>query len=312
MSVLFETTAGNFVVDVENGSAGYNFLQLCRANYYFFAPFYGLDKDLIVRSGDPEYPETYGKAVSALRSVPEHFGSDKDGFLHLKNEKVIGEPQEPQSKSALGAVFLVAQESSTLLLPVVGSTFAIALTADWRTLQSWKNLVRLGTVAEGFTTLEKINNSETDSSGRPLTDIRITHTHILDDPFAEYPIERRPSEFTEAQLRSVRTERTAEKHDSSSSAAIALELLGDLPHYNIKPSPTTMFVAKVNPVTDAAAIASLFQRFGTVRGVTLVAGKSYGFVELSSVEEADAAYAGLQNCMVDGQKIVVDYSQSTR
>lgn len=40
-----------------------------------------------------------------------------------------------------------------------------------------------GEVAEGFETLDRINETFVDDSGRPYKNIRIKHTHILDDPF---------------------------------------------------------------------------------------------------------------------------------
>ncbi len=42
-------------------------------------------------------------------------------------------------------------------------------------------------MAEGFEVLEKINNTYTDSNGRPYTNIRILHTLILDDPYPDPP-----------------------------------------------------------------------------------------------------------------------------
>ena len=45
-----------------------------------------------------------------------------------------------------------------------------------------------GEVVEGFDALEKMNTSFIDSSGRPLQDIRILHTVVLDDPFDDPPV----------------------------------------------------------------------------------------------------------------------------
>ena len=44
-----------------------------------------------------------------------------------------------------------------------------------------------GEVVEGFDTLEKINRAFIDRQGRPLQDIRVLHTVILDDPFEDPP-----------------------------------------------------------------------------------------------------------------------------
>lgn len=319
MSILFETTAGNVVIDVDTTSSGYNFVKLAQANYFFFAPFYGLKKDTVVVSGDPEYPESHGRSICAIATVPEEYGQNDGGYLRLKPGYTTVEDEKgaksDDSDSALGVVFFVARGEIASQDPTIGSSFAISLTSDWNLLRNMKNLVRVGRVAEGFPALDTINNSAVDDQGRPLIDIRITNTHILHDPFPKLEVPQLPHEVSETQLRNARVS-TSPKPETDSdhvySAAIALELLGDLPHYNVKPSPHTLFIAKLNPVTDAASIASLFLRYGTVKGVTIIAGKTYGFVELSSVGEADRAYAALQDVVVDGRHIVVDYSQSTK
>lgn len=46
--------------------------------------------------------------------------------------------------------------------------------------------VVFGQIGEGLEeTLAKINEAYVDKSGRPKVDIRINHTHILDDPFED-------------------------------------------------------------------------------------------------------------------------------
>lgn len=318
MSILFETTAGNVVIDVETTSLGYNFVKLARANYFFFAPFYGLKKDTVVVSGDPDYPESHGRSICAIATIPEKYGHNDGGYLHfttVDDEKGAKSVSADDSDSALGVVFFVTRGEIASQDPTIGSTFAISLTSDWNLLRHMKNLVRVGRVAEGFPALDTINNSAVDDQGRPLIDVRITNTHILHDPFPELEVPQLSHEVSETQLRNVRISTSPKPErdsDHVNSAAIALELLGDLPHYNVKPSPHTLFIAKLNPVTDAASIASLFLRYGTVKGVTIIAGKSYGFVELSSTTEADRAYAALQDVVVDGRHVVVDYSQSTK
>jgi peptidyl-prolyl cis-trans isomerase-like 4 len=44
-----------------------------------------------------------------------------------------------------------------------------------------------GEVAEGWEVLEKINETPVDANGRPLQNIRIRHTIVLDDPFPDLP-----------------------------------------------------------------------------------------------------------------------------
>jgi peptidyl-prolyl cis-trans isomerase-like 4 len=44
-----------------------------------------------------------------------------------------------------------------------------------------------GQIAEGFDTLTRINEAYVDPKNRPYKNIRIKHTHILDDPFDDPP-----------------------------------------------------------------------------------------------------------------------------
>lgn len=44
-----------------------------------------------------------------------------------------------------------------------------------------------GEIAEGFDTLTRINEAYVDAKNRPYKNIRIKHTHILEDPFDDPP-----------------------------------------------------------------------------------------------------------------------------
>lgn len=64
-----------------------------------------------------------------------------------------------------------------------------------------------GKVVEGFDTLEKINGAFVDDEGRPLKDIRIRHTHVLEDPYPDPDGLVEPAESpvpSQAQLATVR------------------------------------------------------------------------------------------------------------
>ena len=124
-----------------------------------------------------------------------------------------------------------------------------------------------GKVVEGFDVLEKINKAFVDENGRPLKDIRIRHTVVLDDPcddpegLVEPPESPLPSK---AQLATVRIaddedievdadEETLEKlrrEREARAQALALEMVGDLPFAEVKPPENILFVCKLNPVTQ--------------------------------------------------------------
>lgn len=124
-----------------------------------------------------------------------------------------------------------------------------------------------GRVVEGFDVLEKINEAFIDDKGRPLKDIRIRHTVVLDDPFddpkglVEPPESPVPSKSQLATVRIADDEEFDEEVDEEAlerlrrerearAQATTLELIGDLPFAEVKPPENVLFVCKLNPVTQ--------------------------------------------------------------
>lgn len=58
-------------------------------------------------------------------------------------------------------------------------------------------------------------------------------------------------------------ERERRRKDAS-AAALTLEIVGDLPHAEIKPPENVLFVCKLNPVTRSEDLELIFSRFGTI------------------------------------------------
>ena len=123
-----------------------------------------------------------------------------------------------------------------------------------------------GKVVEGFDALEKINDSFCDEKGRPLVDIRIKHTILLDDPYDDPKGLVEPPESpvpTKAQLATVRiadddnledendpeTVEKLRREREARAQALTLEMVGDLPFAEVKPPENVLFVCKLNPVT---------------------------------------------------------------
>jgi peptidyl-prolyl cis-trans isomerase-like 4 len=124
-----------------------------------------------------------------------------------------------------------------------------------------------GKVVEGFDVLEKINESFVDERQRPLKDIRIRHTVVLDDPYADPIGLVEPPESpvpSKAQLATVRIADDEELDDNmdeeamenlrrereARAQALTLEMVGDLPFADVKPPENILFVCKLNPVTQ--------------------------------------------------------------
>ena len=155
---------------------------------------------------------------------------------------------------------------------IAGSQFLITLHEDLEYLDGKAAI--FGKVVEGFDVLEKINEAFVDDSGRPLKDIRIRHTVVLDDPFADPVGLVGPTESplpSKAQLATVRIaddeefddevdEETLDKlrrEREAKAQATTLELIGDLPFAEVKPPENVLFVCKLNPVTQGRWIFSL-------------------------------------------------------
>lgn len=282
MSVLLETTAGNLVIDVLDGKLGYNFLKLCKLKYFFFCPFIELS-DATISCGLVQYPDAIQHSIGDLTGADEINISDLDQSV---------------SDGAVGTVYFNPDES------VIRSKFTI-------TLSPQECKYQFGKVAEGFNTLLKITKN--------VGDVRIINTIIIDDPFHDpvnlkslIPKEQYPNE---KQLRSMNF---PDLKNNTTIEALTLELIGDLSHHDVKPQPNILFITKLNPITDEDSLEIIFSRFGTVKQCNIIKdkdGKSkrYGFIEFETIKQAEIAYEKLHdNCIIDGNEVIVDFSQSTR
>lgn len=158
---------------------------------------------------------------------------------------------------------------------VAGSQFLITLRDNLDYLDGEAAI--FGKVVEGFDALENINNAFTDEKGRPLKDIRVRHTVVLDDPFPDPPNLVVPLESplpSKAQLATVRIadneeidenpdEETLQKlrrKQDATAQALTLEMVGDLPFAEVKPPENVLFVCKLNPVTQGKQMQRTYHR----------------------------------------------------
>ena len=54
------------------------------------------------------------------------------------------------------------------------------------------------------------------------------------------------------------------RRKDAAAAALTLEIVGDLPHAEIKPPENVLFVCKLNPITRSEDLELIFSRFGTI------------------------------------------------
>ena len=64
-----------------------------------------------------------------------------------------------------------------------------------------------------------------------------------------------------------------ERRRNAEAAALTLEIVGDLPHADIKPPENVLFVCKLNPVTRSEDLELIFSRFGEIRSCEVIRDK---------------------------------------
>ncbi|KAH3663728.1 hypothetical protein OGAPHI_005130 [Ogataea philodendri] len=298
MSVLLETTAGNLVIDLDTDSRPKEcrlFLALCKRKYYHYSPFVNVVKNQSVDCGNPHFPEPVDVA-------------------HLDTYAEYTPPFTPV-QSLSGTVGQIGQIMFAVRDQTPGPEFKVLLGPASR-LQS----PVFGSVAEGFTTLEYINECILDIHLRPLKDVRILHTYILHDPF-DLPVSSPASPLpTQTQIDSFRLllDEDALQDIKAESNALTLEVLGDLPSAKIQPSDKVLFITKLNPITKEEDLRLIFQRFGTISSVEIIKDKvtghslCYGFIEFTDKKAVELAYRKMEGARIDDRRVHVDFSQSTK
>ncbi|KAJ2840519.1 Peptidyl-prolyl cis-trans isomerase-like 4, partial [Coemansia sp. 'formosensis'] len=297
MSVLIETSIGDLVIDLYTEEAprtSMSFLKLCQIKYYNFAAFHRIERGFIAQTGDPT--GTGGQSIYGVLGGDTYFPAE----IH---------PKLKHNKRGTVSMAVSGEEPG-----VSGSQFFITLADDLEYLDGRYTV--FGQVTEGLDVLEQINSAFCDSKHRPLRDILIRHTIVLDDPFPDPPslvVPNSPLFPTAEQLAGIRMEAgsdTEEQASESESArrereanaqALTLEMIGDLPFADIKPPENILFVCKLNPVTRDDDLETIFTRFGKILSCQVIrdpqSGDSlgYAFIEFDQKEACEEAYFKMDN-----------------
>jgi RNA recognition motif-containing protein len=67
-----------------------------------------------------------------------------------------------------------------------------------------------------------------------------------------------------------------------------------------------LYVGNLNYAVTEAQLEELFNGQGTVKSVKVIEGKGFGFVEMSSSEEAEAAKSSLNDSEFSGRPLKID------
>ncbi|KAK2786232.1 Peptidyl-prolyl cis-trans isomerase cyp6 [Onygenales sp. PD_12] len=326
MSVILETSLGDIVIDLlvdASPRACENFLKLCKVKYYNYSPVYNVQKDFSFQTGDPIGPD----------SKDSDGGSSIWGVLNGPSRRTFAVELPPKMKhTERGTVSMATVPSSKDPDErLAGSQFIITLGDNLDYLDGKAAI--FGKVVEGFDVLEKINDVFIDDKGRPLKDIRIRHTVVLDDPYDDPPGLMVPPESpvpSQAQLATVRIRDDEELNENmdeeaveklrrereARAQALTLEMVGDLPFAEVKPPENILFVCKLNPVTQDEDLNLIFSRFGPILSCEVIRDKrtgdslQYAFIEFENQKDCEQAYFKMQGVLIDDHRIHVDFSQS--
>ncbi|KAI0236370.1 Peptidyl-prolyl cis-trans isomerase-like 4 [Massospora cicadina] len=271
---------------------------------------------------------------------PTGTGQGGESVFHLlkgeKNPRYFKPEFHPKLKHTKKGTVSMAVSSSQKSdsgesISLVGSQFFITLNNDLDYLDG--KYSAFGQVAEGFEVLDKINESYCDDSGKPYRDIRIKHTLILDDPFADPKGLSVPESSPEPSSEIFKSLRLAEDEElepdlppeqlekltrerEARAQALTLEMVGDLPFADVKPPENVLFVCKLNPVTRDEDLELIFSRFGPIVSCEIIRDAktgdslSYAFVEFENQKDCEEAYFKMDNVLIDDRRIHVDFSQS--
>jgi len=225
--------------------------------FYNFSPVHSVQRNFSFQTGDPLGPD----------SKESDGGSSIWGLLYGAAQKTFTVEVSPRMKHSERGMVSMATVQSTKDSDqrLAGSQFIVTLGENLDYLDGKAAI--FGKVVEGFDAMEKINEAFIDDKGKPLKDIRIRHTVVLDDPFDDPPGLLEPAESplpSKAQLATVMIaddEELDEGIDEASveklrrerearAQALTLEMVGDLPFAEVKPPENVLFVCKLNPVTQ--------------------------------------------------------------
>mmetsp|Transcript_21489 Transcript_21489/g.34746 ORF Transcript_21489/g.34746 Transcript_21489/m.34746 type:complete len:458 (+) Transcript_21489:44-1417(+) len=325
MAVILETSLGDIFLDLyvdKCPKTCENFLKLCKIKYYNNVIFHNVQKDFIAQTGDPDGSGRGGSSIWGIM-----YGEQARFFDDEISKKI--------KHSKRGTVAMANTGGSN----TNGSQFYITLGDDLTSLdEKYTIFGELPDGEDGEEALKKINAAFCDNNDKPIQNIRIRHTVVIDDPFPDPPMlkEHIPDRSPEAKPDKHDVDRIADyenalsrdegktdeqideelKAATAKSQAEVLTMIGDLPHAEVTPDDTDLFVCKLNPVTTSEDLETVFSQFGEIVSCEVVkdwkTGDSlqYAFIEFEEREACERAYFKMDNALIDDRRIHVDFSQS--
>ncbi len=307
----------------------YDLLKLCKIGYYTGQIIHTVLPGALVQTGSPTGS---GRGGYTIRDILEAAGYSS----------VFASEDKHRSTSVFSRAGLVAMACTAN--DGHASQFFITTTDSPLGHLKGKHTI-IGTVEEGMEVLTKIGHALCDENDRPLEDIIICETMVLEDPFPDPPgldeLTKSPViKNIKSQIRASHrvlppnidpetwalitpsgtkqsvTDQSERRRLEAKSRALTLEMLGDLPSADIAPPENVLFVCKLNPVTQDKDLELLFSRFGQIRSCEIIRDKKtgnslqYAFIEFEQKAACERAYEKMDQVLIDDKRVRVDFSQS--
>ncbi|XP_075591101.1 uncharacterized protein LOC142598002 [Dermatophagoides farinae] len=157
-----------------------------------------------------------------------------------------------------------------------------------------------------------------------LTNEDLTNLDAHHVVFGEYFVPLKEVKIVSAEVMSDQSKkgniRLLEKLEEvqSKSRINLLTKLKDIQPGNETPDDRTLFVCRLNPVTETEDLQLIFSKYGEVEYVNLIKDPEtneslqYAFIKYVSKKDCEYAFEQLQNAIIDNRQIVVRFSQSVR
>jgi peptidyl-prolyl cis-trans isomerase-like 4 len=331
MSVMIETSLGTLVVDLfceDCPRACESFLKLCKIKYYNNVLWFNVQADFIAQTGDPTGSGRGGSSIWGVLDAAGATGAEA-ATASARRRYFEDEIKPKRTHAKVGTIGMASGKANSN-----ASQWYVTLRPSIDYLDE-KHTV-FGEVVEGLDVLEKLNGVVVDASGRPYQDVRVKHTYVLEDPFPDAagiaslvpdasPLRPRPvEEIVERRiadddvLEEAGGGKSKEELEAveARSRATVLEIIGDLPHRDVKPVDNVLFVCKLNPATNDEDLEIIFSRFGEVKSCNVIRDQKTGdslnfaFIEFEEHANCEEAFFKMNNVIIDDRRIKVDFSQS--
>jgi len=342
-SVLLETDLGSVVVDLRGKfapKAVAEFVRLCECGYFRNNLVFKVERDFIAVTGDPTGT---GKGGDSFQSLFDRLEGRNSAAVN-NNKFVPVETASDDDASTWTGHVLCSLSSQDNNIPFSQFFITLSEAGSHRYSHLKGRYTVLGRVAEdGSDVIRALSNTFVDDVGRPLRDVRLRSTIVLvypphvkpltestikalkkltPDPAMDVPaeewdkIEERPSVFSNEVIDDEEEMLKRKEETLAETRAVELEILGDITSAEARPEENVLFVCKLNPTTKSEDLKLIFSRFGDVtdcevkRDPVTHESLQYAFVGFASKEQCEEAYKKMQDVMIDGRRIRVDFSQS--